>query len=246
MIEPIILVKGHFKPENLSINVTESNRKIDQKIESQLENLWQEKEQKAKEKGQRIYNGLSYRLNSLKSEGEKISLDLGVFDFKTRECLAEAQGYYETTEEYWRKGGHTLATVKTSDDKYLMVELSGKSMNKNKTDFLGGIMETEPPIKSGDDLFESLYRELEEEAFIKKEDIANSVLSMVYINPSTNVGFYFEILLKITSDQLKQKFDNETKELDIKSLKIMSRQDFINELENHNSNKQFLTRRVEI
>ncbi len=246
MIEPIILVKGHFKPENLFINVSESNRKINQKIESQLENLWREKEHKAKEKGQRIYNGLSYRLNSLKSEGEKISLDLGMFDFKTRECLAEAQGYYETPEEYWRKGCHTLATVKTSDDKYLMVELSGKSMNKNRTDFLGGIMETEPPIKSGEDLFESLYRELEEEAFIKKENISNSFLVMIYINPSTNVGFYFEILLNITSVQLKQKFDNETKELDIKSLKVMSRQDFINQLKNHNLNKQFLAGHIEI
>lgn len=246
MIDPIILVKGNFKPENLSINISESNRKIDPKIENQLNNLQEEKERKAKEKGQRIYNGLSYRINSLKCEGEKIYLDLGVFDFKTRECLAEAQGYYESTKEYWRKGGHTLATVKTSDAKYLMVELSGKSMNKNRTDFLGGIMETEPPIKSGDDLFDSLFRELEEEAFVKKEDISSAILKMVYINPSTNAGFYFEILLKITSDQLQQRFDNETKEIDIKSLKIMSRQDFISELENHNANKQFLARQVEI
>ncbi len=246
MIKPIILAKGHFEPKDLSITISESNRKIDPKLEDQLDNLWEEKVRKAKEKGQFIYNGLSYRLNFLKSREAKLYLDLGIFDFKTRECLVEAQGYYESAEEYWRKGCHTLAIVKTFDDKYLMVELSGKSMNKNKADFLGGIIETEPPIKSGVDLFESLYRELEEEAFIKKDDIANSVLNMIYITHSTDVGFYFEILLKITSDELGHRFNNETKEIDIKSLKIMSRTDFIKELENHNSDKQFVATQIEI
>ena len=246
MIKPVMLAKGHFKPKDLSITISKSNRKIDPKIEDQLNNLWKEKERRAREKGQLIYNGLSYRLNSLKLREGKLFIDLGIIDFKTRECLLEAKDYYELTEEYWRKGGHTLAIVKTSDGKYLMVELSGKSMNKNKTDFLGGIIETEPPIKSGNDLFESLYRELGEEAFIKKEDISNCILEMVYITHSTDVGFYFEILLKITSDELENRFNNGIKEIDIKSLKIMSREDFIKELENHNSDKQFIVTQIEI
>jgi hypothetical protein len=246
MIEPIILAKGNFSPEDLITTVSESNRKIDPTRENQLDILWQEKEKNAKEKGKLIYNGLSYRLNSLKSENDKLFLDFGIFDFKTRECLPETQGYYETTEEYWRKGCHTLATVKTSDEKYLMVELSGKSMNKNPTDFLGGIMETEPLIKSGNDIFQSLYKELEEEAFITEADIANSILKIVYINGNTNVGFYFEILLKITSDQIQEKFDSKEKEIDIKSLTIMSRSEYINVLENHNPNKQFLATQIEI
>lgn len=246
MIKPIILAKGHFKPKDLSIIISKSNRKIDPKIEDQLNDLWKDKERKAKEKGQFIYNGLSYRLNFLKSKERKLFIDLGVVDFKTRECLVEAKGYYELPEEYWRKGGHTLAIVKTFDNRYLMMELSGKSMNKNKTDFLGGIIETEPPIKSGNDLFESLYRELEEEVFIKKEDISNSILGMVYVTHSTDVGFYFEILLKITSDELEYRFNNETKEIDIKSLQVMSRTDFIKELENHNSDKQFVATQIEI
>lgn len=246
MIKPIILAKGNFSSEDLITSVSESNRKIDPTIENQLDILWQEKEKNAKEKGKLIYNGLSYRLNSLKAESGKLFLDFGIFDFKTRECLPETQNYYETTEEYWRKGCHTLATVKTSDEKYLMVELSGKSMNKNPTDFLGGIMETEPAIKSGSDIFESLYKELEEEAFITEADIAGSVLKMVYINGNTNVGFYFEISLKITSDQIQERFDSKAKEIDIKSLKIMSRAEYINVLENHNPNKQFLAKQIEI
>ncbi|MBM3206884.1 MAG: hypothetical protein FJZ43_04670 [Candidatus Staskawiczbacteria bacterium] len=246
MIKPIILAKGNFQPKDLITTVSESNRRIDPTRENQLDALWIEKERNAKEKGKLIYNGLSYRLNSLKIENNKLILDFGIFDFKTRECLPETQNYYETTEEFWRKGCHTLATVKTSDGKYLMVELSGKSMNKNPTDFLGGIMETEPAIKSGNDIFNSLYKELEEEAFIFETDIAGSVLKMVYINGNTNVGFYFEVLLKITSDQIQKTFDDQTKEIDIKSLKVMSRSEYINVLENHNPNKQFLAKQIEI
>ncbi len=246
MIKPIILAKGNFKPEDLMTTVSESNRKIDPNRENQLNTLWAEKEKNAKEKGKLIYNGLSYRLNSLKAENGKLFLDFGIFDFKTRECLPETPGFYETTEEYWRKGCHTIATVKTSDDRYLMVELSGKSMNKNTIEFLGGIMETEPPIKLGKDIFHSLYKELEEEAFITESDIADSNLKMVYINWNTNVGFYFEILLKLTSEQLQERFNEQTKEIDIKSLKIMSRPEYINVLENHNPNKQFLAKQIEI
>jgi len=246
MIKPIILTKGSFKPQDLITTVSESTRKIDPTRENQLDALWVEKERSTKEKGKLIYNGLSYRLNSLKTENDKLFLDFGIFDFKTRECLPETENYYETTEEYWRKGCHTLATVKTSDGKYLMVELSGKSMNKNPTDFLGGIMETEPTIKSGIDIFKSLYKELEEEAFIVETDIADSILKMIYINGNTNVGFYFEILLKITSDQMQKRFDSQAKEIDIKSLKIMSRDEYINILENHNPNKKFLATQVEI
>lgn len=246
IIQPKILAKGQFAPDDIVVTVYKSNRKIDPKVEDQLDFLWQEKERKAKEKDKHIYNGLSYRLNSLRAEGQRLIIDLGIFDFKTRECLIEAEGYDELSEEYWRKGGYTFATVKTSDDRYVLVGLSGKSMNENKTDFLGGIMETEPPITSGEGLFESLYKELEEEAFIKKDDVASAALKMVYINTSTNAGFYFEMLLKITSEDLEQRFRSRKKEIDIQSLKILSRADFIQTLKNLNANKQFLATQIEI
>lgn len=247
MIKPIILAKGSFNPEDLIVTISESNRKIDIKKEKQLHNLYKEKEKKALERGQHIYNGFSYRLNSLNFKENKLLLDFSIFDFKTRECLIETEGYYNLPEEYWRKGCYTSATVKTSDGKYLMVELSGKSMNTNKVDYLGGIMETEPPIQSGKDIFDSLYAELEEEAFIKKADILEAHLKLIFISARTNVGFYFEILLKNTSEQVTKRFDNQIKEIDIKSLKIMSRTDYISELENHaNVSKQFLAAHIDI
>ncbi len=185
-------------------------------------------------------------MNFLKVEHNLLLLDFGVFDFKTRECLIEIPGYYNLDQDYWRKGCHTLATVKTSDNKYVMVELSGKSMNNNVIDFLGGIMEVEPPIKNGKDLFLSLYKELEEEAFITADDIRESYLKLVYINSKTNVGFYFEIFLKISSQDLQERFDSHRKELDIRALKIMSQLEYVDVLKNHNENKQFIATQIEI
>lgn len=246
MINPIILAKGNFIAEDIVVSVNESNRKIDDSVESKLEELWKEKLKKAKENGQHIYNGLSYRLNLLRVEESKLILDFGIFDFKTRECLIEVPGYYNLSQEYYRKGCHSLATVKTLDNKYLMVELSGKSMNVNRIDFLGGIMETDPPIVTGKDIFESLYKELQEEAFISRNNIKETYLKLVYINSKTNVGFYFEVILNILSTNIEQEFNKNTKEVDIKSLKIMTRSEYITELKNHNQNKQFIAKQVEI
>ena len=60
IIQPIILAKGQFRPEDVAVTVHASNRKMDPKVEAQLDFLWNEKERKAKEKGKHIYNGFSY------------------------------------------------------------------------------------------------------------------------------------------------------------------------------------------
>jgi len=59
------------------------------------------------------------------------------------------------------------------------------------------------------------------------------------------VGFYFDILLNITSELLLERFRNEMKDLDVKSLKIMSHSEFVEELKNHNTNKQWLATQIE-
>ncbi len=246
MITQKILASGKFLPEDLIVSVGGSNRKIDPKIESQLDGLWEIELKNANEKGLNCYNGLCYRLNSLNLDDEKLILDFGTIDFKTWICLRAAPGYFDLPEEYFQKGCHTLATVRTSDGKYLMVELSGKSMNTNSVDFLGGAMETDVPMKAGEDIFQSFFKELGEESLIEKEDIENAYLKMVYLNPKTNVGFYFEVTLRISSDELTERLAGKSKDIDIESLKVFSRDEYLETLRNHNVNKQFISTVVEI
>ncbi len=243
---PLLLANGHFRPKDLLVSVSESNRQINSAVENQIEELWKTKVTFAQEQGKTIYNGLSYRLNSLIVDGDKLKLDFGIFDFKTRECLVEAQGYEYLTEEYFRKGCHSQGTIRTSDGKYLLVELSGKSLNFNKVDFIGGIMETKPELKTGEDVFQSFLLELEEEACISMSDIDDIYLNIIYLNIHTNVGFYFEVLLNVSSDELASRFIRDGKDQDIKSLKVLSRDEYLATLRAINTNKAFVADHVSI
>lgn len=225
-----VLALGRFQPEDLLISVSESNRKIDPAIEAQIDARWEATQKKAAEEGRVCYNGISYRLNSLEIQENKIRLDLGLLEYKAREALPTIPGYYDLPEEYWRKGCYSGATVKTSDDKYLIVELSGKSMNMNRVDVLGGIIEKPTEISDGKDLFGSLYAELEEEGCIHVSDIETSYLRAIYRETKTNIGFYFEILLKISSEEILERSRHEMHDQDIRSLRSLTPEEYMDML----------------
>lgn len=240
MIIPKVLVEGKFYPQDLEISVSESSRKIEPRIESQLEEIWQKKVKLAKEKGKNIYNGISYRLNDLKIEKGHLLLDLATIEYKVRDGLIDIPEYFELSEEYYRKGCHTGASVKTSDGLYIMVELSGKSMNENKIEVLGGILETPPEIFDGNGIFSSLYREMQEEALINQEDILSSYLRAIFLDFKTNIGLYFEVILNVTSEEIIKRHKNGSTDADIKSIKFFSKEEYLNELTNHNVSKQLI------
>jgi hypothetical protein len=236
---PKILISGKFKPSDLEVSVSESNRKIDPTTEAQLEPVWETKKKKADEDGKVCYNGISYRLNSIESKDGKVILDFGTFEYKVRDGLIAIPEYFNLPEEYWRKGCFTCASIKTSDNQYVMAELSGKSMNYNKVDLIGGVMETNIGMTTGDDIFKSFYNELDEEAGVKEEDIKESYLQTIYLASGTNVAFYFEVTLNVPSQELLERFKT-NKDTDIKSLCVFTREEYLNVLKNHSSlNKQF-------
>ena len=243
---PNILLTGKFEPRDLIVSISQSTRKIDPTIERQLESIWEERIKRAKENGQNCYNGNSYRLNSIQERDGKVMLDFGIIEYKIRDGLIAIPEYYNLPQEYWRKGCFSSASIKTSDDRYLMAELSGKSMNPNKVDLIGGVMETNIGMKTGDDIFQSLYNELEEEAGIEKKDIQESYLQTVYLASGTNVGLYFEIVLHVSSEELLERF-KDNKDADIKSIRVYTRDEYLHELENHSSlNKQLTAKLLKI
>lgn len=240
MIEEKILAIGNFTPENLHILVTESNRAIHQDTELQIDTLWEEIQKQALVENRICYNGISYRLNNLKQEGNELFIELGLLEFKVRTTLPKIDRYLELPEVYYRKGCYCGATVKTSDNYYLVVETSGKSMNYNEFELLGGIIEKPQEIRNGTDIFESQYIELEEEACIQKQDITMCCLRAVYLAVSTNVGFYFEVELKISAKDILERFVLENQDQDIQSLKALAPDEYETFLKNHSSSKRFI------
>lgn len=238
MITPKLLIKGSFTADDLIVSVNPSNLVILDSAKEDIEKIWNEKMKEAKEEGLNLYNGTSYRLNSLKEENGKIYLDFAEMDFKTRFGLREALLKIDFDETMYRNGCYVGATVKTSDDKFLMIKLSGKSMNRNKYDVLGGVMETNIEM-SPNYIFQVLHAELNEEAGIEESEIENTILRAIYQGKFTNIGFYLETELSISSDEILKRFESND-DVDIAGIEVYSYDKYLEALQNHNSNKQLI------
>jgi 8-oxo-dGTP pyrophosphatase MutT (NUDIX family) len=227
-----ILAKGAFSPGDITVSVSESNRKIDPFVESKIEDVWQKKLKEAAEKGKNIYNGLSYRLNSLSEKNEKLTIDFGILEFRTISSLVNLQKEHPLEREFYGNCCFVCATIKTSDGKYLLVELSGKSMNNNQFEFIGGIMETSISIIDGSSIFNNFYLEAEEEAGIRREDVSDIEIKYVFITETTAIGFYFEVHLSTSSNELKKRFESND-DPDIKNILFLDKQEYIDALSSH-------------
>ena len=247
MKNPEILALGKFKPDDLVVSLGESTRKINPVIESKIDAIWEAKLKKAKEDGKVCYNGIPYRLNSLDKKDNRVFLDFGPVEFKAVAGLTSIPEYFDLSEDFYIKQCFNHSTIKTTDDHYLMVELSGKSMNINAVDFIGGMMEKPMEMVTSEDVFNSMYIELEEEACIKKTDIEGMYLRAVYLGTMTGIGFYFETILKVSSEELIERFKKENKDQDIKSLKVFTREEYLSALRYHKSkNKQLIVELISI
>ncbi len=238
MITPKLFIEGNFTADDLVVSVSPSNLVILDSVKDDIEKIWENKMNEAQERGLHLYNGTSYRLNSLKKENGKIHLDFGIVDYKTRYGLRDALPKVQFDETMYRNGCYVGATVKTSDERYLMVKLSGKSMNRNTHDLLGGIMETNIPMDS-DYIFKVLRAELLEEAGIKESEIASMVLRAMYQDMHTNAAFYLEVELSVSSSEIQERF-NHNSDVDIAAIEVYSYDEYLQALQNHKE-KQIVT-----
>jgi len=78
MITPKLFIEGNFTADDLVVSVSPSNLVILDSVKDDIEKIWDNKMHEAQERGLHLYNGTSYRLNSLKMENGKIHLDFGI------------------------------------------------------------------------------------------------------------------------------------------------------------------------
>lgn len=241
MIQEKLLVQGRYTPKDLIVTLGPSTRKISPEIESKIDSLWEAKKKKAETEGKVCFNGVTYRLNSLEVKEDKLVLDFGTLEFKVRESVWQIPEYFALSEDYYHKGSYCGATVKTADNKYLVVELSGKSMNSNAYDLLGGIMEKPSEIRNAEDVFDCMFKELEEEAHISRADIKDFYLRAIILTVKTYTSFYYEVMLNATAEDILKRFTDENNDQDIKSIKVLIKEEYQGFLKNHASkSKQFI------
>ena len=188
-----------------------------------------------------LKNGISYRLNSIVENGRTLTIDFGTTEYKVRHGFLNISEYSNLSEELFCKSCSCSATIRTSDELYVMVELTGRSMNTNSIDLVGGIMETDLEIHTGNDVFNSFFKELKEEIGVVENDIDDVYLQTIFLEHSANVCFYFELILKINSEELLSRFIScNDKDIDIKSIQTFNRSEYQEVLNNHQSKNKHL------
>lgn len=236
-----MLVAGKLHPQDITLSVSASNLSLPPELEACISKVWDEKVAEATEEVKTIFNGTSYRLNEWSYKNETLHLDLAVFDFKHRSALIELIKRAEIDEDVFPQGGcFTGASVRTSDGKFVVVELSGKSMNTNTYELLGGMVETDVSMTiDGTFLFNTLYKELFEEADITTDEITDCYLRMFYRGVLAHTGFYFEVTTKLTEPELTERSQTNS-DTDIARLHFFTKEEYSAFLRSQRPNKQLI------
>jgi len=173
----------------------------------------------AAEKGIKAWDSQVYRLENFQVRHESLFLKFGLIPYSTRMGIKKYRNEIDSLgPDYFSKSLYVSAFIETRDSKYLMGRLSGKTLNEKTVDFIGGVLSfDEIKIKSSGDIWKIMYRELEEEANIKKEDIQSAILIGGAVSWYSNVALVFYIKLKIDSETAMKGFnkrsDDELSEL---------------------------------
>jgi hypothetical protein len=216
-MEPKILFKGKILPQNINIHYSlTSNRKVNEDYEAQALNKWSEIYSKAKDEGKEIWISNYYRLDELKQNNNKLDLTLSTIPFSLILGYRELGLLQNLHQDYYTNHMSVGSLVQTSDNKYIFGERSGKTMSRSNIDMIGGgLNTTEINLNSGEDIYQMLIKEFEEEISLKFSDISSSECIGIVLSRNMNVIFIFETKLKISSEKLYSNFKsiNDKKEL---------------------------------
>ncbi len=200
-----ILFKGRYLLEDVQVSFSEkSNRKIDAELEAKFRDDWEETLKSAADKGIKVWDSQTYRLENFRIDKGKLLLDLSLIKFSVRSGIKKHRDEVEKLGSgYFSKGLHVSAIIVTSDGKYLMGKLSGKTLNERTVDFIGGVMsKDEVEVRDSRDIWKTVIRELDEEVNIKETDTERVELVGALTSKHSNVGLVFFVKLKIDSKKV--------------------------------------------
>lgn len=218
MINPQIILKGKYSPEDIEIRISpKSNRKINPRLERRIKKHWAKVYAEAKKEGKLIYNGTSYRLDSFRAQGKKLILNVSTLKFCERIGLRDFQDELEKLgEDYYGKGLGIGGFILTSDDYYVFGERNGKTMSRSQFDFIGGLLDTKEEF-NGRELFNANFHEIKEEINVSRKSILDMFVAGMLLSPTTTVLIVTQTKLNITKKDVVVLFakarDDEMKDL---------------------------------
>jgi predicted NUDIX family phosphoesterase len=202
-----ILAKGPFEPQNIKITVTENNRRTNPEIESMIETTWEEVSLKAKNENQMLWNGLSLSLNDLEVNGDQLTLMTCVVEFKQRVGISRNFNRIEHLgKEYFDMGMAVGCIIETGDNNFIFINRSSRSVNMNRTDLVGGVMDR-IDATCGNDLIAHGYQEIKEEINLDQADIKSMSILGIVMAPTSNVIVIMDVKVDCSLEEILLKFE---------------------------------------
>ncbi len=201
MIPEIIYTHTKDTAIHLSISDT-STRKVDPIYEQKIIADWNTHLDSCAERGENVWDGTSYRVNSIIKEQNAVYIELGPIKWSIRSPIRFIEELHKQGTDYRGNGAFVTALLQTSDKMFVF----GKRPNGALTTIGGLISGEETPIHTFED-FDSMQNiELMEEIGIDASHITQrDFLGMLY-SSAADVGFIFMLSTSLSASEVTNQF----------------------------------------
>lgn len=210
MFEPAILLKGPFRIADLAIEPAGADWQSNPDYDIAVAVEWETRTRHAAELGDRLWDGLSYRVANADAWDTR-RLHLGTVNYR---YFATYRRLHETHRAHGLDPLHHLsiaALVRTADDFYLF----GRRRVRRNIDLIGGgVQPDEMTVASGADLEKCLLKELREETGIPATAVTELTGLGAVLSTISNVLIIGHVTLSLTRAQAAAAFaDREEDEM---------------------------------
>ncbi|HVN23513.1 MAG TPA: NUDIX hydrolase [Syntrophorhabdales bacterium] len=165
MEEFVVVVKGNFERNAIDVRYTPGvHIRWEPSAEKFIGDAWEEYVRSARKAGIEVYNGNVLRLDNVRSESGRLSLELSDIDF--RSCIGSETTRFTAAFPHEPQGNPLTVCVAlvTTDRKIVLEERSRIDARRRKYHVIAGFMEREFDTSDNrPDPFDALRREVREE-----------------------------------------------------------------------------------
>lgn len=221
-----ILFQGNFSKNDVTCKYAEvSSRKIDPVIEEKAKKVWQQKIEEAKKDGKKVWDQSVYRLDRFHVNENMCELEFSAIPFSIRSSIKDfTNDLMKKGEEYLPMAVYSSVFIETIEGNFVFGEKSDKYVANRKYSYIGGVFNRSEEHDDGTNLFNASSNEVKEELGIEESDIEEFNLLGAFRSESCNVGFVFYCRLKLTKDEVVDKF-KKGNDLELNNLFFARRKD---------------------
>ncbi len=217
-----IILQGPLLLSDFQILKEESDFKLPE-VEALEAEIWASRQQEAKLKGKKVWNGKIYRLNNVEEvkHGAK-TLSIGIVNYS---YILAANQYIKESDALIQQRNYTHymftpIVAETTDQKIIV---GVKDVNTDKQDLPGGFLQAdELEVNEAKDIERNAFKELKEEFGIESEHVASSILLGIGRSLHTHLPFVFNFKLNLSSTELPEIFNHRT-ESEMQDFKLIDK-----------------------